>query len=80
MRVCTMAIYHFFSVDGIGRVVARAQHEYGKHADAFAMARAISNGHDIEIWCGTTRIALRKRDRLEAVARRIQVCVPALEN
>lgn len=67
-----MAVYYFFLSDDTGRVKAREQHECRNDVHAFDTARVISNGRDIEIWRGAMRIALRKRDRLSAIATRIQ--------
>ena len=66
-----MPVYHFFLSDDVGRVDAREQHECRNDAHAFDTARDISNGRDAEIWRGAVRIALRKRDRLAAIARRV---------
>ena len=71
-----MPVYYFFRVDDSGRVECREQQDCSNDAHAFDTARAIANGRDVEIWRGTVRIALRKRDRLAAVARRIQPRTP----
>lgn len=71
-----MAVYYFFLSDDTGRVEAREQHECSNDAHAFDTARIISNGRDIEIWRGALRLALRKRDRLSAIARRVQHRTP----
>jgi hypothetical protein len=75
-----VAVYYFFRISDSGRVEAREQHDCRHDAHAFYKARAISNGQDIEIWRGAMRIALRKRDRLAAIARRMQLRTPAAAN
>lgn len=66
-----MTIYHFFRVDSTGRIAAREEHECRTTTDAFNTAHAISHGQDVEVWRGSVRIALRKRDRLCAVAKHL---------
>jgi hypothetical protein len=57
-----VATYYFFVLDDQGHMKTREQGDCLNEADAIHTARVHSPDNDVEVWCGTLKIATVRKD------------------